>query len=399
MLVSHINPRMVLGQVAGIAAILLTAVPGFAVEGPSFDCTHGVNTALAIILCSSPEAARADWDLVSAYWAFSSDDRDQSTFNQSMKQRCALPVPPQPITQSHVRCVISAFRNRAAMLRSKLKGDALAESNLSPEEHMEIQVALIDKGLLRDRFRDYGANPDGHFGPNTRSAVKEYQRSIGARQTGFLSDKQRTELSESPGERAAREARAKEEARAREAEAGARREAEAQAKRNAEQAKQDAAEKAARWRAKIEEAKQKGPEYAARTGDKWSLAERMNPMTEEIEYTVSSTQSNGSGAVASINGVCGKDRVVFQATLHDANDPKRPLGFVTSAGNAVVGNKRINDDPVFATTFPTGRWRNRILVGTPPFSHDDAEISRHNMANISRDRNLAGYFVHQDTHV
>src|SRR5262249_6447614 len=186
MLDRHITRRMILAPIAGIGTILLSSVPGFAVDGPSFDCTHGVNSALATILCSAPEAAQADWDLASAYWAFSTDDRDQTAFGQSMNQRCALPrqetaeervgrafaqdvgrriwsytppVPgPQPITQNHVRCVVAAFHNRAAMLRSKLKGDALAESKLSPEEHMQIQAGLIEKGFLRNRFRDYGAN-------------------------------------------------------------------------------------------------------------------------------------------------------------------------------------------------------------------------------------------------
>jgi hypothetical protein len=184
MLDRHITRRMILAPIAGIGAILLSSVPGFAADGPSFDCTHGINSALAIILCSVPEAAQADWDLVSAYWAFSTDDRDQSAFSQSMNQRCALPrqetaeervgrafaqevgrriwsytppVPgPQSITQNHVRCVIAAFHNRAAMLRSKLKGDALAESKLSPEEHIDIQAALIRKGFLRNRFRVMG---------------------------------------------------------------------------------------------------------------------------------------------------------------------------------------------------------------------------------------------------
>ena len=52
-------------------------------------------------------------------------------------------------------------------------------------------------------------------------------------------------------------------------------------------------------------------------------------MTEENEYTVCSTQPNGSGVVASIEGVCLRDRVVFHATLLDANDSKQPLGFLS----------------------------------------------------------------------
>ena len=424
MLDRHITRRMILAPIAGIGAILLSSVPGFAVDGPSFDCTHGVNSALATILCSAPEAAQADWDLASAYWAFSTDDRDQTAFGQSMNQRCALPrqetaeervgrafaqdvgrriwsytppVPgPQPITQNHVRCVVAAFHNRAAMLRSKLKGDALAESKLSPEEHMQIQAGLIEKGFLRNRFRDYGANADGQFGPNTRAAIKDFQRSIGARETGFLSYDQRMALIESPQERQARvqsesaerQARLEREAaeaRARQDALDAQRRAEEQKKRDEEKEKQDAidrenkrleqeAQKAAEWREKVEEAKKRGAEYADKTRDlTWSLTEQMNPMTEENEYTVYSTQRNERGAVASVEGVCVKDQVIFHATLLDAKDPKQPLGFLTSAGGAVVGNKRINDDPIFATTFPAGKWRNRVVVSTLSFSRDGAE--------------------------
>jgi peptidoglycan hydrolase-like protein with peptidoglycan-binding domain len=449
MLDRHIGRRRILGPIAAIGATLLSGAPVFAIDGPSFDCTHGVNSALAIILCSAPEAARADWDLVSAYWAFSTDNREQTAFSQSMNQRCALPqqetpeervgrafaqeasrtiwgygLPisgPQPITRNHVRCVITAFRNRAAMLRSKLKGDALAESNLSPEKHQEIQVALINKGFLRVRYQDYGANADGQFGPNTRSAIKDFQRHIGARETGFLSNEQRMELLESPQERQARaeraaatekarqealeaqkrageqaekarqealeaQKRAEEQAKkARQEALEAQKRAEEQAKRDEEKRKQDAieqekkrleaeAEKAEAWGKKIEEAKTKGPEYAARIRDiTWSLSERMNPMTEENEYTVYSTQPNGGGAVAAIEGACLKDRVVFQATLLDAADSTRPLAFPTSVGGAVVGNKRINDGPILATNFPTGRWRNRVVVSTLSFGQDSDE--------------------------
>jgi hypothetical protein len=302
MLARHITRRMILAPIAGIGAILLSSVSGFAADGPSFDCTHGINSALAVILCSVPEAAQADWDLVSAYWAFATDDRDQSAFSQSMNQRCALPrqetaeervgrafaqevgrriwsytppVPgPQSITQNHVRCVIAAFRNRAAMLRSKLKGDALAESNLSPEAHKETQAALIKKGFLRSRFRDYGANADGQFGPNTRAAIKDFPRSIGARETGFLSYDQRTALMESPQERQARlqreagehQARLEREAAEERARQVAQRRAEEQKKRDEEDAidrenkrQEQEAQKAEEWRKKIEEAKKGVP--------------------------------------------------------------------------------------------------------------------------------------------
>jgi hypothetical protein len=208
----------------------------FAVEGPSFDCRSGVRQTLAVILCTVPEAAQADWNLSSAYWALFSDDREEATFNITVNQRCALPqletqqqrngrifvqelgrrmgpslpIPnitsPEPLTEQHVRCVISAFNTRTAALRDRLRGDALVESKLGPDEHIDIQIALDKKGFLRNRESRYGNSPDGQFGPNTRAAIKDFQRSIHSEPTGFLSNEQRLTLLENPEERAARAA-------------------------------------------------------------------------------------------------------------------------------------------------------------------------------------------------
>jgi hypothetical protein len=205
-------------QLVTAAVFLLGGSGAFAVNGPSFDCSRGVRQTLAAILCTNQEAAQADWDLSTAYWASSTDNGNEKEFAESVYQRCALPrvemeqertariiaqglsggmfgMPtPQPVTEQHVRCVISAFHNQAALLRNRLTGDALAESNLSPDQHKDIQIALARKGFLQNRVRGYGANADGQFGPNTRAAIKDFQRSIGAQATGYLSNEQRTAL-------------------------------------------------------------------------------------------------------------------------------------------------------------------------------------------------------------
>jgi uncharacterized protein YecT (DUF1311 family) len=63
------------------------------------DCTNARNT-VALILCSGPEGARADWDLNSAWWAlyFTVNDTgrrqldlDQQVWRQSLDRICALP--------------------------------------------------------------------------------------------------------------------------------------------------------------------------------------------------------------------------------------------------------------------------------------------------------------------
>jgi peptidoglycan hydrolase-like protein with peptidoglycan-binding domain len=387
------------------AALLFSSANSlFAVEGPSFDCSSGVRQTLAVILCTVPEAAQADWNLNSAYWALFSDDREETTFNMAVNQRCALPpleteqqragrvfiqdlrrrmgtglpipnIPsPQPLTEQHVRCVFNAFNTRAAALRDRLRGDALVESKLSPEEHIDVQVALDRKGFLRNRERRYGSNPDGQFGPNTRAAIRDFQRSINAEPTGFLSNEQRLTLLECPEERAAREA-AREKARqdAIEAKRLAEQKAEEDAEARERKHLEDLAAKAAELRRKIEDAQKKGTEYADKEVDlNWSISERFNPMTDQTEYSVSSTQKN-SGVLALTEGQCQKNQIVFEATLHDAKDPDTPLGIPGSTPGGIVGNKRINDDTAFATTFLNDKFRNRVILARLSFQDDATE--------------------------
>jgi peptidoglycan hydrolase-like protein with peptidoglycan-binding domain len=420
-------------------------------DQPSFDCSNA-RYPVALILCSGPDGARVDWDVNSAWWAlyFTIDekrrpilDADQETWRQSLYQMCALPrqltqeeqpgqvmaqtmgrfmlgqeirIPgPQPITQAHVNCVLNAYHARAAMLRSRLKGDALAESRLSPEQHVELQASLAEKGFLRSDQIGSGTH-DGEFGPITRSAIKQFQQSLGASPSGFLSNEQKTALLERPGEREARVARLAAEAKAKQdaenarleaeakpkqdaqaaaerrekqaaAEAKAKQDAEAKAKQDAQaaaetrekqaaaeaKAKQDAenarleaeAKAAKQWRQKVDEARVKGGQYAEKAEFKWSLSETDDPMTDDKDYTVASTQPNGKGAVATIDGECAKPgRVAFVATLLDASDAKSPLALPDFNNEYIAGMKRINDELAFPTHFPTQKFRNNVVVAT-----------------------------------
>ena len=243
--------------IACVAALLLanTSVSysqgGYVPGQPSIACSNVHNT-VAVILCRVPEAAQADWELNSAWCAryFTANDtqrqmldRGQQAWRQSLDQLCALPryqtpedqagqamaesfgrmilgpgirIPgPQPITQAHVNCMVNAYHARAAMLRSKLTGDALAESQLSPEQHAELQQSLAEKGFLRPDQIVSGTH-DGEFGPITRNAIKQFQQSLDAPASGFLSNDQQSALLESLQEREARAARADADKKARE---------------------------------------------------------------------------------------------------------------------------------------------------------------------------------------
>ena len=143
--------------------------PDVSTSRPTFDCATA-RSPLAVLICSDGEAARADWDLVTASWAryFSLNENDRPKFKEdedkwfaSVSRKCQLASHGPPFARAQISCVIGAYRGRAAAYRSKLTGDALAESRLSPQQLVQIQQALITAGYLDD-------NSDGEFGPATR---------------------------------------------------------------------------------------------------------------------------------------------------------------------------------------------------------------------------------------
>ena len=155
---------------------------------PTFDCTLA-KSLTARTMCADEAGASADWDLITAYWAryFSLPESNRHLFDQaqqdwldSLNQKCARAQNPQ-------QCVLTAYHTRAASYRSRLAGDALAESGLSPEKHAKIQQTLIDMGYLTD-------NADGEFGANTRAAIRRFKAQAGETEGDFLSSAQRAQL-------------------------------------------------------------------------------------------------------------------------------------------------------------------------------------------------------------
>src|SRR6266513_3107570 len=55
----------------------------------------------------------------------------------SLNRACRLPTEQNSFSAAQRQCVPSAFRKRTASYRSQLRGDALAESRLSPEQHAD----------------------------------------------------------------------------------------------------------------------------------------------------------------------------------------------------------------------------------------------------------------------
>ena len=159
---------------------------------PTIDCSK-TKTPLGLILCTDENAARTDWDVNASAWAyaFTLEEGPRKAFQQShdewvqsVTKKCNLTV---QISNSQRECVVRTYRARADTLRSKLTGDALAETRLSPEQRAAIQTKLATFGFLADRS-------DGEFGANTRAAIKKFQQANRYREAAFLTAAQRQAL-------------------------------------------------------------------------------------------------------------------------------------------------------------------------------------------------------------
>jgi tetratricopeptide (TPR) repeat protein len=171
------------------------AIVNISISRPTFDCAKA-RSPLAVLICSDREAAQADWDLITASWAryFSLNENDRRRFSgdqdqwfASVARKCRLTNQKPPFPREQISCVIAAYRGRAAAYRSKLTGDALAESKLNPQQLVQVQQALITGGYL-------DGDADGEFGPATRSAIRQYQQANGFPQSNYLSVTQRQAL-------------------------------------------------------------------------------------------------------------------------------------------------------------------------------------------------------------
>ena len=163
------------------------------VSVPTFNCAKATSV-LARLICRSDEAAAADWELIAASWSYryvlpaeirERFDSEQHQWFLSLAQVCKLPQrADETVSKVQVSCVVDAYRKRAETHRASLKGDALAESKLPPDQLKQIQLSLVDAGL-------FSGTADGVFGNRTRAAITAFQSSKGFQTTGFLTTDQR----------------------------------------------------------------------------------------------------------------------------------------------------------------------------------------------------------------
>ena len=187
-----------------LAPLLAAAAPGRdgSQLGPSFACPVRQDP-LAQLICDDPALARADLAFVQAYLAL----RQQSTpdeqkelraesvrFGQTVRGQCGVEqpgkVPAAPPSAAAV-CVARSYETQRADWLGRTHGAAAEEANRPLTEHMDLQRALQDLGLLPS-----SDTVDGVFGPDTRTAIASFQQAMDLPVTGLLGSRDAAVLRE-----------------------------------------------------------------------------------------------------------------------------------------------------------------------------------------------------------
>jgi uncharacterized protein YecT (DUF1311 family) len=123
---------------------------------PTFDCSV-VQSALGSILCADKAGATADWAVDTAFraakYSLPEAARDALSHShddwiQTVSQKCRLSRRDPAYSPQQRQCVLNEYGVRTNTYRSRLQGDALAETQFSPDERADLQSRLINLGLL-----------------------------------------------------------------------------------------------------------------------------------------------------------------------------------------------------------------------------------------------------------
>ena len=115
---------------------------------------------------------------------------------------------------------------------------------------------------------------------------------------------------------------------------------------------------------KKREVQRLGDQYVRESGTRWSLDQRMDPMTDKAEYKVSSVQKNEEGAVGEIEGRCAERGVISFTALVVDQDGKPTISFPNyrASEQVLVGKRRFNSDDPQSAVFVSDQFNNRFLI-------------------------------------
>lgn len=160
--------------------------------GPGFDCAK-VQTPVAQFICARPDLSQADLELLQPYYALRHQvgpsgwqalKAEALQLQQRMVRNCGLSergnLPPDP--DRFAICMKAEYAAQKITWINRLPADAAEEASRPVDEHVTLQGRLQTLGFLPPSEK-----VDGVYGAVTRTAIAEWQRAQGRRDTGFLS--------------------------------------------------------------------------------------------------------------------------------------------------------------------------------------------------------------------
>jgi hypothetical protein len=165
------------------------------------------------LICSNSRLAYVDLLLVQAYQALRAQV-DESTkvevrgealeLHQVVHADCNIPLTGVLTreVENSADCVDAHYMRQRNEWLSRLSSDAREEATRPIRRHIELQRLLQQLNFLSPI-----ASVDGNYGPETRKAISEWQRSRGLNDTGILSDQHASVLEQTIIQKAAEDQR------------------------------------------------------------------------------------------------------------------------------------------------------------------------------------------------
>jgi hypothetical protein len=161
--------------------------------GPSFDCGKA-DSPLMHLNCWDADLSRADLLLVQPYYVLRQEVGptgwkplmvEAINFQQEAQQACGIDaagnLPDDLLTLKS--CLIRAHTAQRNVWMARLSGAGLQEAMRPIDQHIALQTKLQTLGFLSPTEK-----PDGIYGTVTRTAIMNWQLSVGLSPTGLLGD-------------------------------------------------------------------------------------------------------------------------------------------------------------------------------------------------------------------
>jgi len=169
-----------------------TPLPSLATRtGPSFDCAKA-DSPLMHRICGDADLSMADLLLVQPYYVLRHEVGptgwkplmvEAINFQRGAQQACGIDaagnLPADLVTLKS--CLLGAYATQPKVWMARLSGAGLQEAERPIDQHIALQSKLQTLGFLPPTEK-----PDGIYGTATRTAIMNWQPSVGLPPTGLL---------------------------------------------------------------------------------------------------------------------------------------------------------------------------------------------------------------------